>query len=173
MKWKKSDIDLDLEKYYYSNPLFLELNPNLRYSTSNPHPKVVKKLLQKKEYNPWNIHPKIVEKYIKHRFIDYEFSQNPSDLAVDYLISNPHLINWSCFLQNTNPRAIDYIIQKWNEIPNHHKRFFSCNESQKAVDFLVQNSQFIYSNWLQQYPFNYSYNRLKYVKSKRLLVKKI
>jgi hypothetical protein len=100
-----------------------------------------------------------------------QFSENPSDLAVDYLISNPHLIDWKFFVGNINPGAVDYCIEKWDELPEKYKDHFSYNLSQKAIDWLHLNQKFIDLDNIKQNPFNYTFNRLKYVKSKRRLVK--
>jgi hypothetical protein len=128
--------------------------------------------LEKKRYSTLNIHPKIVEKYIESidQDLSYSFSRNPSDLAVDYLLKYPDQIHWWYFVKNTNPRAIEYILRMWDDIPEDDKEEFSSNKSQKAVDWLIQNPSFIYEKYIQKNPFNYTFNRLKYVKSKRILV---
>ena len=158
-----------------SNPLLIELQPNISLSHDhiyymNPHPKSVKEFLQKEEYKAMNMHPKIIEKYIERGHIEYSFSENPCDLAVDYLLKNPVSIYWCDFLQKTNPRTVDYCIRMWDdEIPEEVEKYFSANQSQKAMDWLVNNPQFIDCDYIEENPFNYSYNRLKYVQSKRTL----
>jgi len=162
------------EDPYILTPLFFDLSPylelNMDIHDANPHPKAVKHWLNNRIYSTLNIHPKIVEKYIERGYINGYFSKNPNDPVIDYLLEHPHLIYWHFFLKNTNPRAVDYCIRMWNEIPRKDQRYFSSNKSQRVVDWLIQNPQFI-SYYIEKNPINYNYNRLKYVQSKRILVK--
>ena len=65
-----------------------------------------------------------------------EFSKNPNDAAVDYLLNNPEKINIQFFSENPNPKAVNYILQ-------HHTRYidksFSLNPNTDAVNYLLQN----------------------------------
>jgi hypothetical protein len=164
---KRNRLELCINR---KNPLFIELQPDTKYDLQNPHPRAVKELLQDKNYHPRNIHPKIVKKHIEHVIFD-SFSENSSDLAVDYLLGCPDKIYWFWFVCNMNPRAIDFIIQKWDEISTINQEWFSANWSQKAFNWLLQNQKFINYTRIKENPFNWEVNRLKYVQSKRLLVR--
>jgi len=155
------------------NPLFIELDPTLGsyYDPRNPHPKVVKILLQYDLSDLGsNIHPKIVEKYIESGKIDNDFSYNPSNLSTNFWINHSYKIDWGRFLQNENPRAVDHCIQMWDELSEYQRNYLSWNWSQKTVDWLVNNPKFIHFPYIRTNPFNYEVNRLKYIKSKRFLV---
>jgi hypothetical protein len=132
--------------------------------------KITKEQLKNRDYHPLNRHPNIVKKYIERGNIEPLFSKNSSDLAVDYLFGNTDLIHWRYFVQNTNPRAVQYCIQKWDEIPEDYKTYFLFNKSQKAVDWIIHNRRRSVDNYYMKHnPINYSYNRFKYVQSKRQL----
>ena len=158
------------------NPLFLDIKDNdtVYFSndsnSKNPHMKYVVFLLEKKRHHTLNIHPKIVEKEIElDRDLPYSFLKNPSDKAVTYILDHfNQIVDFSFFVKNTNPRAVDYCIRMWDRLSECDKYNFSCNQSQKAIDWLIQNQYFIRGE-IKYNPFNYSYNRLKYVGSKRLL----
>ena len=163
---------LDLYKHYRSHMNFDSMYRYTEieiYFINYYELKTIKEKLKNRQYNGMDIHPKLVEKFIEREDIGVGFSSNTSDLAIDYLLKNE--IYWNYFLENTNSRAIEYTIQNWDDVTNEYRYLFSSNHSKKAVDWLINNPQFICNDNIKYNSFNWEYNRLKYVGSKRFLVK--
>jgi hypothetical protein len=79
--------------------------------TENPEEYVIEKNEQK------NPDFRVVNYLISHpNKIDHFFSQNENDLAVKYLIENPHQISWTSFSKNTNDLAVKHCIENSNKI---------------------------------------------------------
>lgn len=69
------------------------------------------------------------------------FSRNNNDKAVDYLLANPHHINWELFSGNNNDKAVDYLLTNPQYIS---WELFSRNNNDKAVKHLLANPHHIY-----------------------------
>jgi hypothetical protein len=76
---------------------------------------------------------------INSRVVPYPFCANPSDVAVDWLLTIEHTENFA-FAANSNKRAVDYWLARLGE-NDENERFWYCfmrNSDDRAVDATVE-----------------------------------
>ena len=94
--------------------------------SSNPNEKAVDYMLDHMDKVDWfsalsNTNPRMATVFLskldelkKNNDIKYRLSSNNCDVVVDYLLANPHEINWLSFTNNNNDRAVEYVMSEYN-----------------------------------------------------------
>ena len=120
--------------------LLLETNINIFIDTYNQRNLDKIKKIKDDLFINYQFHYsiEIVEYLIKNpHLIGIDFSKNPSNLAIDYLMNHQDKISWDKFSFNSNDIAVNYLIEKHPDKIDWW--YFSQNESDIAVGYLLKH----------------------------------
>ena len=116
--------------------------------SSNSNPGAVELMLE----NPNNINFDLLSFNKNPKALNYLLNDHPGQIHWDNLAKNEssHAVNavinhggiyMNYFLQNSSPRAVEYLLA--GNLINENTPMFSMNKSPRAVDFLLNNQRYI------------------------------
>lgn len=138
---------------------------------------LVKKLLRANHYGEYSIRESlsmnpnahIVEKLLSDEWahlIDYSsFASNPSDIAIDYLISHPDKINWFYLVENPNPRALKILFAHIEKTKENVYLTHRLESNPGFIDLLMENPELVKYAKPKHFSGNSNPKLIKYLES--------